>query len=469
MPSSSTRYIHIDSTYRDRNKFPLPSEFVIDFSHGLRDRVNAVDPVSEAAPQSIFTTDFNILAPGTGTITTGVVDAILPLTVGATSNGTRFVVAAPVGSLFQIDDYYAGAVVRNTTTSVESRIIASTFLNTSGGSDRMILTVSPDNNFNPGDALTISNPTDLSDPANPLIFVPGGSNADNFYVGLILYNQTVNDWRPVCEYDGTTHIMTLDTATMGPIVGWTATDTFVVREEAPNEVGTLTGGSTTTFTLPATSSMQDRFYVGDFLRITTLPAIANTNEIRRIVAYDGATQTGTVTPAFPLALANTDTYEILQFTRDNDTPINYTGSIVSQSDMTCWECELLNLVLPNTTLAVGRGSRLAFYPYVLVEFGNADAPGAGQQGILYSNNPHATRSVFTAIVDDLQAPLITPFVRLKSSNQVVTMKFKPTDKLRFAVRLPCGDLIRTQEDETVSPEEPNPSIQISATIAIRQV
>ncbi len=49
------RYLEIDSTYRDRNRFSNPSDFEIPISQaGARDRFTALDPVSLSTPLTIF-------------------------------------------------------------------------------------------------------------------------------------------------------------------------------------------------------------------------------------------------------------------------------------------------------------------------------------------------------------------------------------------------------------------------------
>ena len=52
---SNTRYLEIDSTYRNREEFPDPSSFNVLISQsGTRDRYQALDPVSDAAPLEVW-------------------------------------------------------------------------------------------------------------------------------------------------------------------------------------------------------------------------------------------------------------------------------------------------------------------------------------------------------------------------------------------------------------------------------
>lgn len=57
---SNTRYIELDSTYRDRNQFPLPAEFSVQIAqYGSGDRFTAKDPVSKMAPLLVFDGNFD--------------------------------------------------------------------------------------------------------------------------------------------------------------------------------------------------------------------------------------------------------------------------------------------------------------------------------------------------------------------------------------------------------------------------
>lgn len=239
-------------------------------------------------------------------------------------------------------------------------------------------------------------------------------------------------------------------------------------------------GVTNAFTLGSGASNVDNIYNGSY--ITTSIATY------RIQTYTGSTRSGTITGVFGgeavgdtaqirtavlqdafSAVPSTVRYEVECFTRDNYAPMTYTGSTVSQNEMVCYEVELVNLVLPNTELNVGRGGRIAFYPYIYVEFSNVSASGAGTRGMIYSNNPNANSMLFKCTIDDIATPLLTPFIKIDSDGMTQTLKFKPNDNLRFSVRLPDGTVFSTVEQEFVGPQTPNPLIQISALFAIKRV
>jgi len=160
---------------------------------------------------------------------------------------------------------------------------------------------------------------------------------------------------------------------------------------------------------------------------------------------------------------------ILPFSYDNLNPFVYTGSLVSQQDMVCYEIELLNLVLPNAVLAVAGGGNIAYYPYVYVELSNVSATGAHLKNILYSNNPNSTRVLFRAAIDDVPNPLNSTFIKIDGDGAVQTIKFKPNDNLRFRVTMQYGQTFQTTLDEWFSPSMPNPTAQISAYFSLKRL
>ena len=57
---SSTTYIQLDSTYRNRKQHPLPSSYVIPIDIGSNafsqpSAITAQDPISDAFPSYVFT------------------------------------------------------------------------------------------------------------------------------------------------------------------------------------------------------------------------------------------------------------------------------------------------------------------------------------------------------------------------------------------------------------------------------
>lgn len=167
--------------------------------------------------------------------------------------------------------------------------------------------------------------------------------------------------------------------------------------------------------------------------------------------------------------AQSNLYEIELFSRDNYNPFIYTGSIVSSQEVVCYEVELLNLILPNTILASGRGGRPIFYPYLYVELQQISSGGSVNKNVIYSNNPHSTRMLYRAVVDDTPIPAISPFIKIDGDGMVHVIKFKPNDAFRFAVYHADGELFETVLVDQFSPTAPNPLVQISACFAFKRV
>ena len=292
----------------------------------------------------------------------------------------------------------------------------------------------------------------------------------------------MKEWRPIISYDGTSKLAGLDISSpYSPLSGWALTDTFVLRKTPPTEYGTLVNllsSATTTVVLPVSSSNIIDAYNGSFIRFTSGP---NKNTICLIIDYSGDGVIENPYPAPPTLITphvatlnrylltdpNPTSYEILQFTKDNEVPFMYTGSSVSQQEMVCYEIELIDLVLPNKILI--NGGRSVFYPFVYVELQNISAAGSGLTNIIYSNNPNSTRKLFRCPIDDIQNPLIVPFMKIDSDGTKQTIKFKPNDNLHFAVYLPNGKLFETLCPETYSPDVPNPLIQIIALFSLKRL
>lgn len=465
---SNVRYIEIDSTYRDRTKFPLPGEFEVPLAQsGSKGRLDAVDPVCYSAP--LTTWQSNEFVVGGGSSITVLIDAVDSLQ-NSVSPQIVFITAV-IGTLQHLTNYYRAAVANNTTLSVRRPIVRYQYLGVTAGLDRALIELKtgyPDT-FAVGNTITITDPTDLSDPLLPLVFVPAGVYGDNAYWNDYLYNESLNQYRPIIDYGDLTRLVQTGGAA---IVGWLPAHVYSIRKQLPSEFGAVSGASSSIVTLWPTASTIQGYYIGDFLRITRSSLILTPpeNEARRIVAYNGATQTVTVFPPFSVAVPVAATGEILGFSRDNLVPLDYNGSTVSQQQMVCYEVGLLNLVVPNSVIQAGdRGSHVAFYPYLYVELANATAPSGGMSNIIYSNNPNAVRMTFRASVNNVNNPTVTSFINIAGNSMLQTIKFKPNDNLYFRVTLPSGETFNTTQTEYYSPFLPNPLGQISAAFSIKRL
>ena len=496
---SNNRYIEFDSTYRNRNEWPLASEFEIPISQsGRKGQYDALDPVCLSTPLFAWSSNaFYRSSPSLDNIAGLVAN---PATFPVAYTDDPSILILETNFFQQLKNYYVNAVLELSQGGVKKyrRIIEYTFLGiTTVGAPPVELaqvTLSsplPDGYIVPGTTtFIIYDPTDISDTSNPQFFIPAGRIQKNAYNSYLLYNETQNQYRKVSGYNFDTHLLTVDTtgsvsatSTSGPITGWGLTDNYSLRKEAPN-YPTLNGtnpvvvsATTSVITISGTNPSSDDYYKNCALRI--LPAsgtyeydLTSPNGDSRIITsstYSAGNLTLTVSPAFGSAPVVGTDVEILFFSYDNLNPFTYTGSLVSQQQMVCYEIELLNVILPNETLAVGEGGRIAFYPYVYVEISNVSAAEARLKNIIYSNNPNAVKVTFRVPIDDVINPIISNYVRVDGDGMVQTIKFKPNDNLFFRVTLANGESYETILPEYYSPSPPNPSAQISAAFSIRRL
>ena len=486
---SNNRYLEIDSSYRNREEFPNPSNFTVLIAQsGTRGKLRAYDPVSDAAPIIEWTAS-------------GILSGTTVANIANTT--TRFLACFPPIAPIQPSttprnqrlNYYRGLPI--TIGADNTLIVSSEYTSTVGGSECFWITVLPALSAVPGVAVVITL-TQIFDTTNGLFWVPTSFSADEFYTESVLWNDNItvtNQSVPILSYDGDTHTVGVDPLLVGD---WVGTDTISIRRRPPQVASVLPSQvapvpvpplTSNQVVIPPTLSGTYQYYTGSFIRFSSG---ANEGISCRITDYTGglSVKPGTdVPPGDPdnppvpinpytvtfqckpgvtlVPLVAGDGFEILQFTRDNAVPFDYTGSLVSQQEMVCYEIELINLVIPNTTLE--SGGRVAFYPYVYVELQNVSGASSGTNSIIYSNNPNARRMLFRAAMDDIANPVLAPFIKIDGDGMVQTVKFKPNDNLKFGVYLPNGDPLETVIKDSMSPAIPDPLVQVSAMFSIRRL
>ena len=154
-------------------------------------------------------------------------------------------------------------------------------------------------------------------------------------------------------------------------------------------------------------------------------------------------------------------YEILQYSYDN---IGYLD--VYSTSQGLYEVELIDLVIPNVILDNELGSRIAFYPFVYVQFNN---PNNKTKRLLHTNNPNISSVVFKCPVYDINTPSMSKYVKLDSNGMKQTIQFNTTSPIEFSVFFPDGSILQTQEKDTLPPSVPNHNLQISALFRLSKV
>lgn len=402
-----------------------------------------------------------------------------------TSTATVPQVFIPCGK--SIDNFYVGYTIQqynSTCTAVENQAVITAYDGTThlATLDRntSISWNSSDLNFAlrkviptaPASISTLSNPVGLNGRAIQLDLTTSSSSSDTYVNSFLRMIQTASGGAPTTDFSNPEAPFGEERRIVKYIAG-----------SGTVGIGTFT---TTVFQLdPSTSSSIDGYYVGGLITV-------NNTATREVISYNGSNRTVTVSSAFGVAPATGNTwvmrtailetpftispsvggaeyYEIENFTRDNYTPFVFTGSLVSTQEMVCYEVELMNLILPNSFLKSGRGGRPIFHPYMYVELQQVSASSAGNRNLLCSNNPNSARMIFRAILDDTSPQGVTPFIKIDSDGMTHTMKFKPTDALKFALYQQGGALFKTVESDTTGGTEPNPLVQISAVFSFKRV
>lgn len=468
-----TKYLEIDSSFRDRNQYPSPGEFTVPVqTSGMKDKANAIDPVALSAPtidpfNSIFDTTLNTVSIA------GTVASTIAVPVVNSGNGTspkRVIVFFNTTGAIPIADYYAGAVLIITTSGGDiyrQRITGYTFVQDSANGTGIF---DVDASFS-ADALVDGNDVVIVNSSfsgagdESTVFIPTGSIFNNFYINYYITDFTTGKTGRVLFYDGALKLAIVNINFDGS-VPWAISHYFILRKELPNEVGQFSAGSTASaVVLSSSASSIDNHYRGDFIRIISG---ALTFEIRRITRYivDGGVKTATVYPPFSSAPVVNVYYEILPFSYDNYTPLLYSGSEVSAQQTVCYDIQLLNIVIPNLTLNVGHGKRMPFYPYMYVQLENSTNSNGGTNNALVSVNPNSTKMLFRATIDDTNNPETSNYLTFDGDNMTQTVSFRVNDTLHFSARLYTGEIYNTAIPEDYSPRPPNPDIQISAVFSL---
>ena len=339
--STSVKYLEIDSTYRNRNEWPKPSDFEVLISQtGRKGRNDALDPVSDSAilnewkihsfntkgPEPVIYGTFIDLKNTSSTYTTSSLGAQLGPSISELSAEKILIIAftAPDNKPQTITNYYVGATVSTpNTTPVEKRtIVSSKYIYTSGSDVVMQFEIRTQfgSTLPDGEVIRISDPSDFSDENNPIVFVPKGAqyplltSGDNGILNSYLYNETrsynegIPTYRKISFYDNIhTHTIRLDTTqtvsytnTQGPVTSWLETDNVSIRLKTPM-IGIDAFGngitndvpSSTYISLPTSFSSEQNQYRNSFFRTLFLDtSLCETRIITKYETFSGKAEGG---------------------------------------------------------------------------------------------------------------------------------------------------------------------------------
>lgn len=448
-------YLEVDSTYRDRVRFPNPSQFEVEISQSgtATTLLKSRDPITLEAPIVTYTPND--------------INGLLATSIQATNtnSSTSIHVCFPTAqNPSQISNYYRGIQIQvdDTVTPVDyGRITIQTwdYMNSVGVNDCFRVTFLPalsPTAYGTINSLQFVGSTNFT---SGLVFIPNGVLDSQVYKDWYVYNETQQQSAQILSYDGNNSL-----ATIAPQAGWALTDVISIRERLPHETSSFQAGSTTTSViLNAAANTTTDFYKNTFIRVTQ--AGANFGVIRAITAYAGTpTFAATLSSALPAAPAAADTYEILQFDRDNHVPFDYGGSSVQ--GIHCYEVQLVNLVVPNISLS--EGGLVGSYPYLYVELMNKTTAG-NYTSAIYSNNPNARRKLFRVPITDIVSSTLDSFITLDRSYLAQIVKVNLYRDFIFGVYLPNGQPLVASTSDTSSPVQPDRNLQISAIFALRRL
>jgi len=503
------QYLDLNSAYRDRKVWPKASEFAVPFSRAQTTSAStALDPVSLSAP--ILAWSGNALAVDGAAVIGDSLPSVIIVSPSGVSNcsDTQTMVISMLSATFQEkDNYYNGLTIElidNSgipTINIFRRITASHYAGTyvSGLSSYSRTEISLDISagvYVTGLQATIRDPSDFTDTSFPVLFVPCSADfIEDAYVSYIVYNESINEYRPVLSYNSTTHCVVLDTtgatsASTGPVAGWAVDHNFSIRKQQPLApplgqvypfaVSSVAGGSVVVSDASNLLSAADDAYKGMFLRVMPYQASApnyiynftpapTIDETRRIVGYSyaGSSATFLLDSPFTTAPATDSPIEVLPFSYDNVVPMSFSGSLVSQQERVCYELNLLSLIVPNKILRGVVGGFPSAYPYFYVEIANESMKGP--LTYLYSNNPNCNRALFRSSVYDTNNISNTPFTHLSSDGKTSVVKFKTTDSMYVRVFFANGQSITSFGADTASPAAPDPYAQFSLLFSIKRL
>lgn len=175
------------------------------------------------------------------------------------------------------------------------------------------------------------------------------------------------------------------------------------------------------------------------------------------------------TNQLPSFCKGVDNFLILPYVMEGVVPLNYTGSQITNSQMSCYEMTITNLILPNRIIQSVNGLLSSSYPFVFLEISNETMPSGGNTDVIYSNNPFSNKATFVCGISDVNNPETTRFIKISSDGSLQVIKFSPFDNLRFRISLPNGVTFVTEDKDFLLPITPDPRLQITIFAQIRKL
>jgi hypothetical protein len=427
----SRRYIELYSANRNRNQYPLPSSFEVPFAptRQLMFNYHSYDPICSGPIYYKWN-------GGTPTFS----DPWPNPQADSSSTPSCIILISATSSLSTFLNYYIGYKLNSS--SGESRTIVSYDPTSSKFLlDQPFTSLT----YKTGDTYSIIDPstnTKIHLPSKDI-----NENCirqySEAYDGCYIVDETQSSKMTIISsknisYDFMTQIATLDK----PLSIWTVNDQYTIRKTLPQEKYTLISQpslNTGSFIFNLKGQIVNSYYYTSIYNPTIVPGIVvfldvgegykdtnyytgkyiyntsnssnppfngggiyglyyikssfynpDTNKVELLIdassipeftCNNSSSSIYTENPNIqPLKIG--DTINIVNYIKDNYSPLNYNGSVVSQSETVCYEVSLISLILPN--LILRSGARIAFYPFVYVEFTNTTSPSGSSNSIIYN-------------------------------------------------------------------------------------
>lgn len=284
----------------------------------------------------------------------------------------------------------------------------------------------------------------------------------NYYVNSVI--ETVdnpNFFTTITSYDGNTKLAIVSPPfPIAPGLGVV----YYIRKQQPfiqTTVAALPAPTNTTFSITGGAGITNA-YVNNYVRFTSG---LNAGVVSLITAYNGITKVITLNTPLPNIPVAGDTLEIDSYSYDNASTLSINSNHFMNNTMNnYYELELLHLSMPNLLLNVDYGGYITNYPYVYLEIYNEGKNLTNQ--LFYSNNPNTTRSVFKVPVDNYNGT--TSFFTFVNAKTRHVLRIEPDQDLRFRITLPSGTVVSYSKKDNISPNAPNPEVQVSALFSLRK-
>jgi hypothetical protein len=255
-----TNYLHFDSSFRDRLRYPRASHFTVkcegtnNYTNTTLSKINSKDSVAggslklelkwSGAALKLYGAEDPRTDPFWNSPTSNTITMATSATTLGGADGGGILIFGPSASVRTqfVKDYYIGLSMDYTydSTNYTCRVEDYTFID-DGLCQFRVSSLLPNVAIPAGTEFTMTDPSLLS---VGKIFVPNGATWSNAYPStFIIFNHTLNQWRPIDNYDGPTQILqayegpklpnypqTANIETTGPLLTWTNRHTYSIRD-----------------------------------------------------------------------------------------------------------------------------------------------------------------------------------------------------------------------------------------------